>query len=67
MRGYRPDVVLVTGGFITAPVALAAWLSRVPVLVYLPDLEPALAVRFISRLAARIAVTAEDSHAFFRR
>jgi UDP-N-acetylglucosamine--N-acetylmuramyl-(pentapeptide) pyrophosphoryl-undecaprenol N-acetylglucosamine transferase len=60
-------VALVTGGFITAPVALAAWLSRVPVLVYLPDLEPALAVKAISRLAARIAVTAEDSRAYFRQ
>lgn len=63
---WRPNVALVTGGFITAPVALAAWLRGVPVLVYLPDLEPALAVRFISRIAARIAVTAEDSRAYFR-
>ena len=67
VRTWRPDVALVTGGFITAPVALAAWLNRVPLLVYLPDLEPALAVRSISRLAARIAVTAEDSRAYFRR
>ena len=66
VRAWRPEVLLVTGGFITAPVALAAWLNRVPVLVYLPDLEPALAVRFISRLAARIAVTAEASRAYFR-
>ncbi len=67
VRAWRPEVALVTGGFITAPVALAAWLSRVPVLVYLPDLEPALAVKAISRLAARIAVTAEDSRAYFRQ
>lgn len=65
VRGFRPDVLLVTGGFITAAVAAAAWLSRVPILVYLPDIEPALAVRFISRLARRIAVTAEESRAFF--
>jgi UDP-N-acetylglucosamine--N-acetylmuramyl-(pentapeptide) pyrophosphoryl-undecaprenol N-acetylglucosamine transferase len=67
VREWKPDVALVTGGFITAPAALAAWLQRVPVLVYLPDLEPALAVRFISRLAARIAVTAEESRAYFQR
>ena len=67
VRRWRPEVALVTGGFITAPVALAAWLERVPVLVYLPDLEPALAVRFISRIAARIAVTAEESRAYFQR
>jgi UDP-N-acetylglucosamine--N-acetylmuramyl-(pentapeptide) pyrophosphoryl-undecaprenol N-acetylglucosamine transferase len=66
VRAFRPEVVLVTGGFITAPVAVAAWLSRVPVLVYLPDIEPGLAVKLISRLARRIAVTVDDSRQFFR-
>jgi len=65
VRAYQPDVVFVTGGFITAPVAVAAWLSRVPVLVYLPDIEPGLAVRLIGRLARRIAVTVDDSRSFF--
>ena len=67
LRAYRPDVVFVTGGFITAPVAVAAWLSRVPVLVYLPDIEPGLAVKLIARLARRIAVTVDDSRRFFSR
>ena len=66
VRSYQPDAVLVTGGFITAPVAVAAWLSRVPVLVYLPDIEPGLAVKLIARLARRIAVTVEDSRQYFR-
>ena len=67
VRAYQPDVVFVTGGFITAPVAVAAWLGRVPVLVYLPDIEPGLAVKLIGRLARRIAVTVEDSRKFFGR
>jgi len=66
VRAYQPEVVFVTGGFITAPVAVAAWLNRVPVLVYLPDIEPGLAVRLIARLARRIAVTVDDSRSFFR-
>ncbi len=65
VRAYRPEVVFVTGGFITAPVAVAAWLNRVPVLVYLPDIEPGLAVRLIARLARRIAVTVDDSQQYF--
>lgn len=66
VRAYQPNALLATGGFITVPAALAAWLCRVPVLVYLPDLEPALAVKLISRVARRIAVTAEASRAYFR-
>ena len=69
-RSYRivadwtPDVLFVTGGFVTAPVALACWLRRVPILVYLPDIEPGWAIKFLSVLATRIAVTAEASRRF---
>ena len=61
----RPAALFVTGGYASVPVALAAWTIRVPILVYLPDIEPGLAVRFISRLATRIAVTVEISRAYF--
>jgi UDP-N-acetylglucosamine--N-acetylmuramyl-(pentapeptide) pyrophosphoryl-undecaprenol N-acetylglucosamine transferase len=61
VRRFKPSVLLATGGFVTVPAALAAWLSGVPLLMYLPDIEPGLALRFVSRLARRIAVTVEDS------
>ncbi len=66
MRAYRPQALFVTGGFITVPASLAAWLNRVPVMVYLPDIEPGLAVQLIGRLARRIAVTVEASRRYFR-
>ena len=65
VRTFRAEALLVTGGFVAVPVALAAWLSRVPVVVYLPDLEPALAIRAVSWLARRIALTAGDSRRYF--
>ena len=61
VRSFRPDVALVTGGYACVPVTLAAWAKRVPVLVYLPDIVPGLAIRFLSRLATSVAVTSEDS------
>jgi len=66
-RSFQPDVLLVTGGFLAAPAAWACWLQRVPVVIYLPDLEPGLAVRVVSRIAARICVTADDSRKYFAK
>jgi len=63
-RRERPSALFATGGYASVPVALAAWGLGVPIVVYLPDIEPGLAVRFISRLASKVAVTVEDSRAF---
>ena len=63
-RRERPAALFATGGYASVPVALAAWTLGVPILVYLPDIEPGLAVRLIGRLAARAAVTVEDSRAY---
>jgi UDP-N-acetylglucosamine--N-acetylmuramyl-(pentapeptide) pyrophosphoryl-undecaprenol N-acetylglucosamine transferase len=65
VRRWKPDVLFVTGGYTAIPVAVACWLARVPILVYLPDVEPGAAVKTVGRLARVIAVTVEDSRAYF--
>jgi UDP-N-acetylglucosamine--N-acetylmuramyl-(pentapeptide) pyrophosphoryl-undecaprenol N-acetylglucosamine transferase len=64
---FKPDAVFITGGYACVAVTLAAWLQRVPVLIYLPDIVPGLAIRFLSRFATSIAVTSEESYHHFRR
>jgi UDP-N-acetylglucosamine--N-acetylmuramyl-(pentapeptide) pyrophosphoryl-undecaprenol N-acetylglucosamine transferase len=61
----RPAAMLTTGGFVSGPVAVACWLRRVPLLLYLPDIEPGLAVKFVARFAQKIGVTTEDSIRYF--
>lgn len=64
---FKPNVVLVTGGYACVAVTLAAWSQRIPVVIYLPDIVPGLAIRFLSRFADKVAVTSEDSYHYFRR
>ncbi len=64
LRRFRPNVLLLTGGYSNAPVALAAWEKRVPMVIFLPDIEPGLAIKVLSRLVTRVACTAKESEAF---
>lgn len=66
MRRFQPEVVFVTGGYVCVPVTLAAWRAGVPVVIYLPDIEPGLAIKFLARLARRVAVTVPEAQKFFK-
>jgi UDP-N-acetylglucosamine--N-acetylmuramyl-(pentapeptide) pyrophosphoryl-undecaprenol N-acetylglucosamine transferase len=65
VRRFAPRALLITGGWATIPAALACWLRRVPVIIYMPDVEPGSTIQALSRIAHRVAVTAADSVALF--
>ncbi len=65
IREFRPDVAFLTGGYVAAPVAWAAWRARVPILIYLPDLTPGQAIHLTSRLATRVAVSFPEVARYF--
>ncbi len=59
LRAFHPDVVFATGGYASVPVGTAARLLQRPLVVYLPDVTPGWAVRFLARLATRMTTTHE--------
>lgn len=65
LRQFHPHVLLFTGGYVATPMALAARLAgkknRPRSLVYVPDLEPGLALKALLRLCDHAAITTEDS------
>jgi len=65
LREFKPDVLFFTGGFVAAPMALAG--RNIPTVLYVPDIEPGLALKFLSHFADVITVTADDSRRFFGR
>jgi UDP-N-acetylglucosamine--N-acetylmuramyl-(pentapeptide) pyrophosphoryl-undecaprenol N-acetylglucosamine transferase len=56
LRRHRFDVVFGTGGYVTLPVAVAARLERVPVVLHEPNAVPGVANRLAARYANRIAL-----------
>jgi UDP-N-acetylglucosamine--N-acetylmuramyl-(pentapeptide) pyrophosphoryl-undecaprenol N-acetylglucosamine transferase len=66
LRKFRPDVLFFTGGFVGVPMALAARLSRrTKSLLYVPDIEPSLALKTIARFSDCVTLTLEESSSFF--
>ena len=57
LREFKPDALFFTGGYVAVPMALAGW--RIPSLLFVPDIEPALALRFLAWFAKKITVSAE--------
>ena len=64
LREFKPDVLLFTGGYVAVPMAVAG--IRTNSLLYVPDIEPGLALRALARFANRIALTAQESKQYFR-
>jgi UDP-N-acetylglucosamine--N-acetylmuramyl-(pentapeptide) pyrophosphoryl-undecaprenol N-acetylglucosamine transferase len=61
LRDLRPGAILGTGGYVCVPLFAAARLSRIPTIIYLPDVVPGLAVRTLARLATLVACNVADS------
>ena len=66
IQQFQPEAVFVTGGYVCVPITLAARRFGVPVIIYLPDIKPGLAIQFLARFATRVAVTAPAAQAFFK-
>jgi len=62
----RPQVLFLTGGWVGFPVAVACWLLRRPIVIYVPDIEPGLTLKLLGRFFAHtIAATVADTSAFY--
>jgi undecaprenyldiphospho-muramoylpentapeptide beta-N-acetylglucosaminyltransferase len=61
---FKPDVLFFTGGYVAFPMAVVGWFKQS--VLFVPDIEPGMALKTIARLADRITVTAEASKIFLR-
>lgn len=59
IKDFKPDVLFFTGGYIAVPMALAG--RQIASLLFIPDIQPGLALQRLTRLASKIAVSVEES------
>ena len=63
----RPDVVLGTGGYVSGPVALAAWMLRRPLVLQEQNSVPGLANRWLAQLADEVHLSFVEARSYFKR
>jgi len=61
LRKYRPHLLISAGGFVSVPLAYAAYCLRIPILIHQQDIRAGLANRLMARVASQVTVTFEKS------
>ncbi len=63
----RPGAVLGTGGYVSGPVSLAAWLLRRPLLLQEQNSIPGLTNRWLARIANEVHLSFLEARSYFVR
>ncbi len=65
LSGIQPDVVFGTGGYISAPVLMAAKSLRIPYVIHEPDAHPGLANRHVAASAEAVTAAFAEAKTMF--
>jgi UDP-N-acetylglucosamine--N-acetylmuramyl-(pentapeptide) pyrophosphoryl-undecaprenol N-acetylglucosamine transferase len=63
----RPQVVFSTGGYVTAPILLAAFVLRIPIVLQEQNLLPGKVNRLLGKMAYKICIAYKDSMQYFSK
>lgn len=65
LKAFRPDFVLGTGGYVSAPVVYAAAKLGIPTAIYEPNSHAGVANRFLGRYVDKAFLCLEDTKKYF--
>lgn len=58
---YKPDAILGTGGYVSAPALFASNIKKTPYMIHDCDAQPGIVSRFVAPMAKTVSVAFEDS------
>lgn len=62
---FKPDIVFTTGGYVTLPMAIAAIVKRIPLVLHEANSIPGRTNRFLGKQAVKVAITYKNSEKYF--
>lgn len=65
IKTFKPELVIGLGSYVCAPVAVAGWLKKVPVVLHEQNAIPGLTNKALSRIAKKILASFEESIKLF--
>ena len=66
IRGFKPDCVVCTGGYVSGPVAMAAYKEGVSALIHEQNVYPGLTVRGSEKYVDHVAVSFDETEQFLK-
>jgi len=63
--GFKPDIVMGFGGYVSIPVIFCAYLLRIPVIIHEQTMGAGVANRIVARFAKKICISWESSRKYF--
>lgn len=67
IKRFKPDIVIGTGGYVCAPVLLAAIKMKIPTIVHEQNVFPGLTVRMVAHKADITAISFDETEKYFKR
>ena len=61
IKGFQPDIVVGTGGYVSGPVVMAATMARIPTLIHEQNAFPGLTTRLLAPRVDKVAVSHADA------
>lgn len=61
IREIKPNVIFSTGGYVSLPTIIGAYINKVPSIVYEPDIEPGIVNKFSFKFANNICTTFSET------
>ncbi len=67
LRTYKPTVVISTGGYLSIPVCLAAYVLRIPIDLFELNAHPGRTIKLLAPLATNLFICFKQTKNYFKR